>query len=104
MGSSFLDNAYYFNFLRIASYLGFVVCLHDSVIISGISSAILLLQIVSLIIEQLAASSLVKEIVSFVCLMVKSITSCFLVTEVGIHAEFSPSKVTKIGSTSTAQS
>ena len=56
MGSLFLDNAYCFHFLRIASYLDFLICLHDSVIILAISSGILLFQIVSLIIEQLAAS------------------------------------------------
>ena len=102
MGSLFLDNAYCFHFLRIASYLDFVVCLHDSVIIFAISSGILLFQIVSLIIEQLAASSLVTVIVSLVCSMAKSITSCCLVAEVGSLAAFSASNGTKIWSATTA--
>ena len=100
--SLFLDNAYCFHFLRIASYLDFVVYLHDSVIIFAISSGILLFQIVSLIIEQLAASSLVTVIVSLVCSMAKSITSCCLAAEVGSLAAFSASKGTKIGSATTA--
>ena len=41
MGSSFLDNACCFHFLRIASYFDCVVRLHDSVIISAISSEFL---------------------------------------------------------------
>ena len=49
MGSSFLDNACCFHFLRIASYFDCVVRLHDSVIISATSSEILLFWIVSLI-------------------------------------------------------
>ena len=102
IGSLFLDNAYCFHFLRIASYLDFVVCLHDSVIIFAIFSGILLFQIVSLIIKQLAASSLVTVIVSLVCSMAKSITSCCLAAEVGSLAAFSASKGTKIGSATTA--
>ena len=73
MGSSFLDNACCFHFLRIASYFNFVVCLHNSVIISAISSGIFLFQIVSLIREQLAASSVVIVGVLLVCSMAKSI-------------------------------
>ena len=73
MGSSCLDNACCFHFLRIASYFNFVVCLHNSVIISAISSGIFLFQIVSLIREQLAASSVVIVGVLLVCSMAKSI-------------------------------
>ena len=73
MGSSCLDNACCFHFLRIASYFNFVVCLHNSVIISAISSGIFLFQIVSLIMEQLAASSVVIVGVLLVCSMAKSI-------------------------------
>ena len=47
MGSSFLDNACCFHFLRIASYFDCVVCLHHSVIVSAISSGIFLFRIVS---------------------------------------------------------
>ena len=67
MGSSFLDNASCFHFLRNASYFDCVVGLHDSVLISATSSGIFLFQIVSLIIEQLAASSLVIVDVLLVC-------------------------------------
>ena len=104
MGSSFLDNACCFHFLGIASYFDFVACLHDSVIISAISSGIFLFRIVSLIIEQLAASSLVIVGVSLVCSMAKSITLCCLVAEVGSLAAFSASTGTKIGSATTAES
>ena len=71
MGSSFFDSARCFYFLRIASCFDFVVCLHGSAIISAISSGIFLFRIVSLVIEQLAVSTLVK-----------SKTLCCLVTEV----------------------
>ena len=89
IGSSFLDNAHCFHFLRIASYFDCGVNLRNSVIISAISSGIFLLCIVSLIIEQLAASSLVIVGVSLVCLMAKSTTLCCLVAEVGSLAAFS---------------
>ena len=59
------------NFQRIASYFDFVLCLHDSLIISAILSGIFLLRIVSLIIEQLAVSSLVIVGVSLVRSMPK---------------------------------
>ena len=98
MGSSFLDNACCFHFLRIASYFDWVVCLHESMIISAISSGIFLFQIVYLLVEQLAVSSLVIVLVSLVCSMAKSITLCCLVTEVGNLAAFSSSAGTKIGS------
>ena len=104
MGSSFLDNACYFHFLRIASYFDWVVCLHESMIISAISSGIFLFQIVYLLIEQLAASSLVIVRMSLVCSMAKSITLCCLVTEVGNLAAFSASTGTKIGSATTVES
>ena len=68
MGSSFLDNASCFHFLRIASYFDCVVGRHDSVLISATSSGIFLFQIVSLIIEQLAASSLVIVDALLVCI------------------------------------
>ena len=68
MGSLFLDNACCFQFLRIASFFD-CVHLHDSVIISAISSGIFLCRIVSLIIEQLAASSLVIVGALLVCSM-----------------------------------
>ena len=79
MGSSLLDNPCCFHFLRIASYFDWVVCLHESMIISAISSGIFLFQIVYLLIEQLAASSLVIVRVSLVCSMAKPITLCCLV-------------------------
>ena len=97
MGSSFLDNACCFHFLRIALYF-------DSVIISAISSGIFLFRIVSLIIEQLVASSLVIVGVLLVCSMAKSTTLSCLVAEVGSLAAFSASMGTKIGSATTAES
>ena len=104
MGSSFLDNACCFYFLRIVSCFDCVVCLHDSVIISAISSGFFLFRIVSLIIKQLAASSLVIVGVSLVCSMAKSTTLSCLVAEVGSLAAFSASTGTKLGSATTAES
>ena len=101
MGSSFLDNAWCFHYLKIASYFDCMVCLHNSVIISAISSRISVFRIVSLIIEQLAASYLVIVGVFLVCLMAKSTTLSCLVAEVGSLAA---STRTKIGSTTTAES
>ena len=72
MGSSFLDNASCFHFLRIVLNFDCVVCLHDSVIASAISLGIFLFRFASLIIEPLAASSLVIVGVCLVCSMAKS--------------------------------
>ena len=104
MVSSFLDIACCFHFLRIASYFDCVVRLHDSVTISAILSGIFLLRIVSLIIEQLAALSLVIVGVLLVCLMAKSTTLSYLVAEVGSLAAFSASQATKTGSATMAES
>ena len=60
--------------------------------------------IVSLIIEQLAASSLVVVGVSLVSSMAKPTTVSCLVAEVGSLAAFSASMGTKIGSATTAES
>ena len=103
MGSSFLGNAWRFHSLRIASYFDCVVCLHDSVIISAISSGIFLFQIVSLIIEQLAASTLVIMGVLLVCSMAKLTTLSCLVAEVGNRAKFSASTGTRFGFATTAE-
>ena len=97
MGYSFLGNAWRFHFLRIASYFDCVVCLHDSVIISAISSGVFLFQIVSLIIEQLAASTLVIMGVLLVCLMAKLTTLSCLVAELGSLAKFSASTGPDLG-------
>ena len=103
MGSSFLGNAWRFHSLRIASYFDCVVCLHDSVIISAISSGIFLFQIVSLIIEQSAASTLVIMGVLLVCSMAKLTTLSCLVAEVGNRAKFSASTGTRFGFATTAE-
>ena len=80
--------------LRIASYFNLVVCFYNYVIISEVSYGNFLLRMVSLIIEQLVASSLVIVGVSLICSIAKSVTLFCFVAEMGRFAAFAASKLT----------